>query len=280
MNATDDWFETEHLAPFTYRITEGQGYLPCNTYLVGDGEHWVTIDAGLGIGDLRSHVEALAGSVPRLILTHRHWDHIGAANQFPDVAISEREQEDGVVTTTTKTPTGVDLAARFVERWAEMGKDFPNGFDPEQYSIKPVEGVTPLSPEEIIDVGSKHLEIVPIPGHSPGQLALLDRETSICFAADIFAPDGSLLAPFPDANLNACHTSVQRLIDLRDAGAFDTLATGHGSPIADNGLDLLDQLHHALDTILRGEADFTVGDDWWGDVRRYSVGDIEVVARP
>ncbi|NHN60033.1 MULTISPECIES: hypothetical protein [Halorussus] len=69
---------------------------------------------------------------------------------------------------------------------------FPEGFDLESYAIEPVSGVDPLEPGAEIPVGNRTLETVPIPGHSSGPLAILDRSAGICHGADVLEPAGNL----------------------------------------------------------------------------------------
>lgn len=278
MNATDDWFETEHIGPHAYQITEGQGVLPCHSYLVGDGDAWVLIDAGLGIGDLRTHVESIVGTTPSLVLTHGHWDHIGSAHQFADVKISEREQENGIITPDPVTSAGVDLSASFLEQWSADGRQVPDAFDPGDYEIAAVEAEDVLTDGDVISAGSKRLEIVPIPGHSPGQLAFLDRDGGICYGGDLISPGNSILAPFPDADLRSYLESVRRLRELHMDGAFDTLVTGHAEPMTGPELRILEHLEDALSAVIAGTASYTEESGMWGNVRRYSVGTIDIVA--
>ncbi|MEY7851754.1 MBL fold metallo-hydrolase [Natrarchaeobius sp. A-rgal3] len=279
MNATTDWYETERIAPGSYRITEGIGYLPINTYLLGDDDEWLLIDAGLGIGDLRAHAEAMAGTSPRVFLTHSHWDHVGSAHQFDDVVIHASEQRDGVVPVDTTTRGGVDLADTFVESWLETGSEFPDGFDPDGYDVPSVSGVETVEAGDVLEIGSTRLELLPIPGHSPGQLAALDRDAEICYAADVLSPDGSVFAQFDDSDLEAYADAVDRLLTLREDGAFDVLATGHGEPIRGDDLSVLDRVKTALESVLAGDASPRAEDDLWGPIHRYSVGDVDVVAQ-
>lgn len=276
---TTDWFETHNIAPEAFRITEGMEYLPCNSYLLGNAGEWLLIDTGFGIGDLRSLTETLGATTPDVFLTHRHWDHVGAAHQFDPITISAVEQTDGTVSPSTETPGGVELPTRFVQEWAGQGGDFPADFDPDAYNIGPLSGVEPVEPGDTIELGTTTLELVPIPGHSPGQLAVLDRASGICYGADIISTDRTMLAQFPDSDLDSYATSVKRLQDYRDDGAFDTLATGHGEPRRNGELDVLDDMADALQAIRTGEVPPVQETGMWGDIHRYSTHDIDVLAQ-
>ena len=77
-------------------------------------------------------------------------------------------------------------------RLIALAHAFPEGFDLESYAIEPVSGVDPLEPGAEIPVGDRTLETVPIPGHSPGPLAILDRSAGICHGSDVLEPAGNL----------------------------------------------------------------------------------------
>ncbi len=280
MNGTTDWFDTERIAPETYMVTEGAPQLGCNLFLLGAAGEWLAIDAGLGIGDLRGHLEEIAGATPRLFLTHRHWDHIGAADQFEDVAICDIEQTGGTVRTDPTTGAGLHLPSSFVQNWQDAGRQFPDGFDPDAYEIPILQGVRPVSPGDTLAVGDRRLELLPIHGHSPGQLAALDRAAGIMFGGDIISPGGDVFTHLPGGDLEAHRASLARLIEYRDDGAFDTLATGHGDPRKREELGILDEIHAAVETVLAGEVEPEVGDEIWGDIHTYTVDGVNVLTRP
>ncbi len=279
MNGTTDWFDTERIAPETYMITEGAPRLGCNLFLVGSSDEWLAIDAGLGIGDLRTHLEEIAGATPRLLLTHRHWDHIGAADQFEDVSIGAIEQTDGVVSTDPTTDAGYHLPSRFVQNWLDDARPFPEGFDPEAYEIPTLHGVRPVQAGDTIRVGDRGLELIPIPGHSPGQLSALDRSAGICFAGDVISPGGSVFTHLPGGNLRDHRASLERLIEHRESGAYDTLATGHGDPRRGEDLYILDEILEAVETVLAGAVEPDVGDEIWGPIHTHTVDGIDVLTR-
>jgi len=118
---------------------------------------------------------------------------------------------------------------------------------------------------------------VAIPGHTPGQTAVLDREARICFAADVLEPGYQIYAHFEDSDLADYRDTVDRLIDLRDEGAFDTLTIGHGDPIRGEDLAVLDAVRDALAAVANGTADYEVIETSWGPTREHSVGEVDVL---
>jgi len=278
MNDTTDWYTVERIADRTYQLTEGQGVLPCNTFLVDGGEEALLIDTGLGIGDLRAVVGDLVDGDVRVLLTHSHWDHLGAGTQFDDVVINGRERApDGTVSLDVLEDEYAQRPAEFMSNWLDTGQDLPDGFDPEGFSIDPIADVGTVAPGDTLVVGDRELELVGIPGHTPGLLAVLDREAGVCHGSDILEPGIEIFAHFLDSDLGDYRESIDRLVDYRDEGAFDTLTIGHGDPIRGEGLSVLDEVQRALDAVANGETEYDVIDTSWGATRSHTVGDITVL---
>jgi glyoxylase-like metal-dependent hydrolase (beta-lactamase superfamily II) len=277
VNATTDWYETAEIAPGCYQLTEARAALPCNAFLIEDGGEALVIDTGLGVGDLRAMAAGLVDATPRVLLTHSHWDHIGAAHQFDDVLAPAREQIDGTVSIDVLSEEFVDRPGQFVANWRELGKSFPEGFDPDAYDIEPVHGVDAVAPGDRITVGERDLELLHVPGHSPGQLAALDGEAGILYGADVVGIGGSLYAHFQDSDVRTYIDTFAELVDLREAGAFDVLATGHNDPYRGDDLDVLEEMRVALGDILDDTADYEVVETDWGPARQYDFGAFTVL---
>lgn len=278
MNDTSDWFEVEQIADDTYQITEGTGVLPCNMFLIDGGDEALLIDTGLGIGNLQALIEDLVGDNIRVLLTHSHWDHIGAAHQFDEVFINGRERaSDGTVSLYVLEDDYDQRPQQFMTNWLEQGLPLPDGFDPQTYDIEPVDNVGTVEAGEELIVGDHRLELIPIPGHTPGQLAVLDRDIGVCFAADVIEPGVEVYAHFEDSDLAVYRESIDRLLELRNQDAFDVLTIGHGDPIRGDDLSVLDEVEDALNAVAAGETSFELIDTSWGPTREYTVNDITVL---
>lgn len=278
MDDTTDWFDVDQIGDGTYQITEGEGHLPCHMFIIEDAGEAILVDTGLGIGDLRSFVRTIVDVEPRVLLTHAHWDHLGAAHQFDDISINDWERsEDGRVAIDTISGEFTHRPSQFIENWLDLGKEIPDGFDAESYGIKPVNNVAPLAPGDEVGVGNRTLELVPIPGHSPGQLAVLDRATGICHGADVLEPGGDIYAHFQDSDIEEYCETIHRLITLRDEGAYDCLTLGHGGPICGDDLSVLDDVGAALAAVAEDEASYELIETSWGATREYDVKGITVL---
>ena len=276
MNATDDWYDVTRLTDTSYSIDEGDGY---GLFLVEGSHRSVLIDAGIGVGDLGGLVEDLVEAPVTLVLTHTHWDHIGAAAQFDEVLVGPAElPADGHVAIDSLSDEFTQRPAQFSDDWLDAGKGFPDGFDPDEYTIEPVEAA-PVPMESGIDLGDRKLEFVPLPGHSPGHLGVLDPTESVLYGGDVVHFDHGLYVMFEDCDIEDYVESMARVRELRDAGRFDVLATSHNDPISGDGLSLLDDLHVGLREIAADEREYEVVDSEWGYVRSYEIDGSEVQTR-
>ncbi|MDR2487338.1 MAG: MBL fold metallo-hydrolase, partial [Clostridiales Family XIII bacterium] len=101
---------------------------------------------------------------------------------------------------------------------------------------------------DVIDLGGRCFEVVLIPGHTPGSIALLDREARILVAGDsVTETPVFIFSEF--RSLRAFVESMGRLQALK--GAFDSVYGAHGPvPVSP---DQIDRLKVAGEKLLAGE---------------------------
>jgi glyoxylase-like metal-dependent hydrolase (beta-lactamase superfamily II) len=274
MNATHEWYDVTRLTDRSYRITEADRY---GSFLVEGTERSVLVDAGIGVGNLAGLVADLVDTPITLVLTHTHWDHIGAAAQFDDVRVSPTElPSNGRIAIDSLTDEFVERPTQFTDRWTDAGNDFPDGFDPEGYTIEPADA-TALPADGSIDLGDRALETVPLPGHSPGHVGLIDPETATLYGGDVIHFDRGLYIHFEDSDIDEYIESFRRLRTLREDGAFETLATSHNESLSGDGLSLIDDLLAGLREIRAGERTAETVETDWGSAHSYRIGDSEVL---
>jgi glyoxylase-like metal-dependent hydrolase (beta-lactamase superfamily II) len=85
----------------------------------------------------------------------------------------------------------------------------------------------PLTPGETLPVAGG-FEVIHVPGHCAGQVALLRRPGRMLFAADVFTNILGLGDPVGFENLEEGRMSQRKLASL----SFDAAGFGHGKPIA------------------------------------------------
>ena len=121
-------------------------------------EKALVVDTGFGqAGKVREAVASLTDKPAMLVITHADGDHIGGAAEFDTVYMHPSEM------------------AYYFSRAEEKNSS-----------------VTALWEGDVIDLGSRRFEVVHIPGHTPGSIALLDRENRVLVVGDTVSKRASL----------------------------------------------------------------------------------------
>lgn len=163
------------------------------SFLLAGEDGAILIDTCFG-GDLASVCRELCGDKPiTLLTTHADPDHIGGDGQFP-------------------------------VQYLHLA-DFPRY---EAVSKHPTHA-KPLAQGNTFTAGDFTLEVVYIPGHTPGSVAFLDRKHRFLIAGDT-AQCGSVFMFGEGRDLRAYLESVKKLEALRQEGAFDTVYASHAQP--------------------------------------------------
>lgn len=181
-----------------------------NVYLLED-EDPVLVDTGTG-SYADTALEEVSNIVPldrigRIVLTHSHYDHIGGAKAFQEA-------------------TGAKLYMHEAEARPLMGGDISLVVsDAVGRRLKGLE-VEPLRTGEKLKLGKTTLEVLHTPGHSPGSIALYDRESASAVVGDtVFCDGGVGRWDFPGGDLSELRSSINRLREL----GLKNMYPGHGS---------------------------------------------------
>ncbi|MFC1724985.1 MBL fold metallo-hydrolase [candidate division KSB1 bacterium] len=250
-----EWFDVYKLAEGTYAIYEPNQFEEAICYLVLGSEKCVVIDAGNGIGDLKELISNFTDLPVTLILTHEHYDHIGSAHQFSEIAVFNNKTCLEVIKRGRSNPSLQKYIAKDY-----LWKPLPKKFDPKSWQIPPLSPTMLLSEGDIIDLGDRKLEVIYTPGHSPGSICLLDKKQKILFTGDHFFP-GPLYAHTPDVNIDNYIASNKKL--CKRIREFDFLCSGHNDPWVKS--EVLLRVGEAFDTIFKGDAKYSENEG----LRRY-----------
>lgn len=214
MRSPDGWFEIAEIADGVIALSEHLGQVDrfgrvwTHTYLVKGEERWALIDASHGIGDLRAAVRAVVGEGEvACLLTHYHFDHIGCAHQFDQVAIAEAE-----AALLMDEPTAEMLRlTREIRTLTSIPT--PPGFSFDDYRIPPVVPSRRLQEGDTIDLGGRALQVLHTPGHSPGSVCFHDPASGWLFTGDT-ANRGMVTLSLELSDLDAYARSLARLAGM------------------------------------------------------------------
>lgn len=161
-----------------------------------------------------------------IFISHFHYDHVGAAEELRErygakVLCHPLERpivEDPLFVTTRPNVTRFGLTP------AELLEDFNLGpgetlalSDPliiEKYWSFPVTVDAEVAGGDILEVGSLRLEVIDIPGHSPGQIGLWNPATRSFYSGDL-SNFPSPLGPYPIGDAQKHRDSIERVRALR-----------------------------------------------------------------
>ncbi len=212
----------EHLVKLTR-----QGW--CNAYLVREDDGLTLVDTMLprSQGAIFAAAKDAGGEIRRVVLTHAHGDHAGSllamAKYLPEAEIVVGRREARLLSG-DKSPEPGEPAAK-------------------PRSIVKVD----VTPTRLVDPGDRigSLEVHAAPGHTPGQIALLDTRDGTLIAADSFSTLGGVAVTskpnpkFPFPALASWHKPTA-LATAQALRALDParLAVGHGRVVEQPGAEM------------------------------------------
>ncbi|WP_416150793.1 MBL fold metallo-hydrolase [Salipaludibacillus sp. HK11] len=204
-----------------YQLSFMPRFFPVNCYLVDEEDELTLIDAALPYStkSIITAVKRIGKPLTNIILTHAHSDHVGALDELKrilpsvNVHISSRE---------ARLLTG-DRTMLLDEQDSVIRGGIPK-------NIK-------TKPDNLLQEGDRvgSLEVISAPGHTPGQIALLDIRNRSLIAGDTFqtragiAVSGTMRLTFPFPALATWNKKIA-LESARKLREYEPrlLAVGHG----------------------------------------------------
>ena len=161
----------------------------------GDADHLLAAAAAEGV------------TLERLLLTHGHLDHVGAA-----LELSER------LGLPIEGPHAADAfwLQQLPEQAALFGFPPARAFEPHRW----------LADGDRVRVGEQELEVIHCPGHTPGHVVYFDRADRLAFVGDVLFRGSVGRTDFALGDSRALRASIRnRLFPLGDDVTF---VPGHG----------------------------------------------------
>jgi glyoxylase-like metal-dependent hydrolase (beta-lactamase superfamily II) len=230
-----------------------------NVYVIETGSGLTLIDGGWAISEAR---EALARSLEKLgagfgdidhfLVTHVHRDHYTLAVMLgreygADVALGAGDRPTLDLLHRDRTGTTPDAAALRAAGSGDLLSEWTSDNDV-MADAKAAGYQMPdrwLSGDHRIELGSRTLDAVHTPGHTPGHFVFADRHARLLFAGDhvlpTITPSIGFVAPPPVNPLGAFMSSLTKVRTLPDL----RLLPAHG-PVSPSSHERVDELlaHH------------------------------------
>lgn len=197
------WFTVEKIDTETYAISEYKHWEQVHSYLLVGKEKALLIDSGLGVANIHKIVKKLITLPIVLITTHVHWDHIGGHGLFGDKGVHQEEERwiNG------KFPL---TQAQVIQNLLRKTCLFPTEFNVQEYTVYQGSVAFTYQDGDKIDLGSRNVEVIHTPGHSPGHCCFFDRERGYLFSGDLIYK-GKLDAFYPTTDPDQFWKSVQKV---------------------------------------------------------------------
>lgn len=251
--ASNDWFEVYEVEKDIFAIYEPWQWQEVISYLIVGDDHALLFDTGNGIGDIKAVVDLLTDKPVTVLNSHTHFDHIGGNHQFDHVwSVS--------TPFSIANSKGVDNETVRAEVSPEaLCHGLPAGVTQSEHRILPFTITGKVRDGSIIDLGSRKLEVLQVPGHTDDAIALLDHEAGFLWTGDTFY-EGPIWLYFPETDLAAYRQSIARLAAL--VPQLTALFPAHNTPKASPALLVATQ--KAFEQVLAGKAKATP--EWEGVV--------------
>jgi len=215
------------------KVTEGVYFIPgqdefipdSHVYVIGNpsSQDFTLIDAGL-FGKGRYKIQSIQkmgielAAVKRIIMTHTHFDHIGCLaeilNQIPSTELWVHALEaEPLQKGDERTVYGMDMFRDMCQM---------------QYGLKPrtfsFQVNRKLNGDESLNLGDMAWEVIHIPGHSRGSIALYHHPKKILIPGDVVYADYAIgRFDLHGANASELKKSLLRLAEIE----VDVLLPGH-----------------------------------------------------
>lgn len=211
----------------SWRIEDGE----VRFFLLAGDEKALLIDSGMNVHNAKEIVQQIVSLPVELLNTHGDMDHIGSNGEFEIFYMNPAE------------------ASNYYRTQGKTG------------------GFIPVEDGYILNLGNRKLEVIHIPGHTPGSIAVLDIEQRILYSGDT-VQDGVIFMFGVQREIHAYMHSLEKL--ERYQGKFDVIYPSHGSiPVRP---ELISKLYKGACNILEGAV---VGTDvalHGVPLKRYDVG--------
>jgi glyoxylase-like metal-dependent hydrolase (beta-lactamase superfamily II) len=100
------------------------------------------------------------------------------------------------------------------------------GYDPESYQRAPVQPTRLVSEGDVVETGDGEFQVLHLPGHSPGSIALWERSSGLLFSGDAIY-DGIVVDNLPGSDVQSYRATMKRIEELPVAQVFG----GHNAPM-------------------------------------------------
>lgn len=200
-------------------------------FLLSGDDYSLLIDTGMNVKNVKAIAQRLTDKPIKLINTHADPDHIGANCEFSSFMMNTLELDN--------------------------------------YNIykKCTSQVIAVNDHEIINIGGRSLEVIFIPGHTPGSIALLDIERRVLFSGDTIQT-GNIFLFGPMRNIKTYLKSLESLNTLKDR--FDFIYPSHANPVLEP--NIIEKLIEGTKAVIDNKLSYSDASLFGQKIKVYDIG--------
>lgn len=184
------------------------GMLRANCYFIYNEKEILIVDPGADADNIESVVSQIGGRVVGIILTHAHYDHIGAVEDIRDLY-------------------GAEVYMCDIEKdWLQDPmKNLSGGSWRQEVTARPADHYFQLG--DYCQIGDFSFKVVHTPGHSPGSVSFIFDEAGFVVSGDTIFNGTIGRTDLPQADFHTLKNSIRREIFSLDDDF--TIYPGHGA---------------------------------------------------
>lgn len=230
--AAEEWYRVRRLANGITHIDEHyiDPFYRCNIWHVRGRDRDLLIDSGMGVVSLKRQITWLGERETLAVASHAHFDHVGNHHEFAQRLCHAAEAH-----ILADPRNDWNLADRYavVEMFERLP---PDGYDRSRYRVQPAPATRLVAAGDVIDLGDRIFEVIHVPGHSPGSIALWEKATGVMFSGDAVY-DGPLVDDAYHSHIPTYLETMQRLrelpVEVVHGGHFDSFGRGRYRTLID-----------------------------------------------
>jgi len=217
---TQDWYATQSYPDGVVRIVEQHidSYWSGNIWVISGSEKSLVVDTGTGIVSPLPIIASITDKPLIATVSCYYYDHAGGLHYFDHQTCHSLDAP-------AIADISNDMGARYFRKYAQLSAVPRDDFEIEDYQPISTSPSDFLEDGEIIDLGNRQIEILHIPGRTPGSLALWEEETGYLFGGETIFID-PFNNNFPPQDVASYEYSLRRLSKI----PATTIFGGHFEP--------------------------------------------------
>ena len=225
----NEWYDTRSYPNSVTRVYEKyiDPYWSGNIWVIKGSEASLVVDTGTGIVSPIPTIESITNTPLVAAVSCFYYDHAGGLHYF-DRRCSH--PLDATVISDASNDMGANHFNKFAQITALPSENFKLGaYQP--LSTKPSEFV---NDGFIFDLGDRSIEVLHVPGRTPGSLVFWEEKTGYLFGGETLFSD-PYLNDFPPKNVQSYEEGLRRLHQF----PISTIFGGHFEPFSGKELTKL-----------------------------------------